>query len=85
MFGLISALSCLPILTGCLTGKPTVVSAPEVIRDKVPAALVRPCPRKQRGQLVTTGDIVDRLTYTEGALATCSAQVDGVRKWNERR
>ena len=75
--------ACLPIWTGCSTVKPAVVTAPQVIRETVPAALVRPCPKKQRGSLKTTADVVNRLTYTEGALDTCSAQVDGVRAWSE--
>ena len=83
MCGPILPALCLPILTGCLTDKPAVVTAPQVIRETVPAALVRPCPPKQRGPLKATSDIVNRLTYTEGALAACSAQVDGVRAWNE--
>lgn len=58
---------------------------PEVIKERVPAALVRACPGKQRGPLATTGAIVGRLTYTEAALDTCAAQVDGIRKWNERK
>ncbi|NGO50410.1 Rz1-like lysis system protein LysC [Allomesorhizobium camelthorni] len=66
-----------------MTDEPMVVTAPVVIRETVPAALVRPCPPKSRKPLATTGDLVNRLTYTEGALATCSAQVDGIRKWNE--
>jgi hypothetical protein len=60
-----------------------VVTAPQMIREQVPAALTRPCPKKRRGKLNTTADIVNRLTYTEGALDTCSAQVDGVRAWSE--
>lgn len=56
-----------------------------VTKERVPAALVKPCPKKQRKTLVTTGDIVNRLIYTEGALATCSAQVDGVRTWDAQR
>ena len=79
----ISVLLSLPILSGCLTSKPAVVTAPVVVRESVPAALVRPCPPGQRKPLVTTGDIINRLTYTEAALATCSAQVDGIRAWNE--
>lgn len=82
MCGPISALLCLPILSGCLIAKPKVVTARSVVRESVPAALVRPCPPRQRKPLVTTGDIVNRLTYTEGALATCAAQVDGIAKWN---
>lgn len=50
---------------------------------RAPAALVKPCPKKQRGPLKTTGAVIDRLTYTEGALATCAAQVDGIRKWDK--
>ena len=60
-----------------------MVTAPQVIREQVPTALTRPCPKKQRGPLNTTADIVNRLIYTEGALDTCSVQVDGVRAWNE--
>lgn len=75
--------ACLPILTGCLTAKPAVVTAPQVIRETPPASLTRPCPKKRRGKLTTTADIVNRLTYTEGALDTCSAQVDGMRAWSE--
>lgn len=75
--------ACLLSLSACSTSKGIVVSAPEVVREKVPAALVRPCPPKQRGSLKANADIVNRLTYTEGALATCAAQVDGVRAWNE--
>lgn len=73
------------MLCGCsLTGKGGVVVSEAVRpRDKVPAALTKPCPPKSRKPLVTTGDIVNRLIYTEGALATCAAQVDGVRRWNE--
>lgn len=66
-----------------MTGSKRVVTSTAVIREEVPAALLRPCPPKQRKPLVTTADIVNRLTYTEGALATCAAQVDGVRAWNE--
>lgn len=60
-----------------------MVTAPQLIRETVPAPLVRPCPRKQRGPLKSTADIVNRLTWTEGALDTCSAQVEGIRAWNE--
>lgn len=76
------ALLFLPIFASCSTTKERVVSKPEVIRERVPAALLRPCPGKSRKPIVTTGDIVNRLTYTEGALATCAAQVAKIRKWN---
>lgn len=83
MCGPILLAACLPILTGCLTDKPAVVAVPHVVREQVPAALTRPCPKKQRGKLGTTADLVNRLTYTEGALDTCAAQIDGIRAWNE--
>jgi hypothetical protein len=69
------------LISGCSwTAKPVVVSVPVVVRETVPAALLLPYPPKSRKPLATTGDVVNRLTYTEGALATCSAQVDGIRK-----
>lgn len=83
MSGPICLALCLPSLSGCLTGSERVVTSTAIIREEVPAALLHPCPPKQRKPLVTTADIVNRLTYTEGALATCAAQVDGVRAWSE--
>ena len=85
MFARISILLCLLSCASCsIAREPQVVVKPQVIRQKVPAALLRPCPRKQRGPIETTGDVIDRLTWTESALATCAAQVDGIRKWNAR-
>lgn len=49
---------------------------------RVPAALTEPCAQPRRGPLKTTGAIVDRLVWTEGALRACAAQVDGVRTWD---
>lgn len=83
MCGPIWLVAFLPILTACSTNRPALVTSSTVIREQVPAVLVRPCPPRQRKPLVTTADIVNRLTYTEAALATCSAQVDGVRAWGE--
>jgi len=72
----------LPISACSLTSKPSVLVQHSVTKERVPSALIAPCPKKQRKPLVTTGDVVNRLIYTEGALATCSAQVDGIRKWD---
>jgi hypothetical protein len=82
MCGPTSLLLSLPICACSWTGKPAAVTAPVVIRESVAAVLLRPCPPKSRKPLATTGDLVNRLTATEGALATCSAQVNGIRKWN---
>lgn len=79
----ISALLFLLILSGCSSvPKQIVVTKTEVIREKVPDAYLRKCPGPSRKPIVTTGDIIDRLTQTESALATCSAQVNKIRKWN---
>ncbi len=75
--------TCLLTLSACSTSRDVVIPAPEIVREKVPAALVRKCPAKQRGPLKATADIVNRLTYTESALDVCAAQVDGTRAWNE--
>lgn len=69
-------------LASCSTT--SVVSKPSIIREHVPSVLLKPCPKKSRKPIVKTGDIVDRLLITEGALAKCSAQVDGIRKWNSQ-
>lgn len=57
------------------------MAKPTVIREHVPDAYLRPClaPRKA---IVTTGDIVDLLTATRGALSTCNAQIGKIRGWN---
>ena len=53
-----------------------------LIREKVPDTLTRPCPKPYAGPIAKTGDFVSRGDHNEAALATCSAQVDGVREWN---
>lgn len=81
MSGLIFPLLFL-MLSGCnSTGSVTVVPKAEP-PPRVPAALIKPCPPKSRKPLVTTGDVVDRLLYTEGALDVCAAQVRGIAKWD---
>lgn len=77
----ISALLCLLISSCSLTSKQTVVSKPTVIREHVPASYLRPCVGPSK-PIVTTGDIVDALTGTRGALAACNAQIAKIRKWN---
>lgn len=80
---LIFAAPFLLISASCSTPpKQIVVTKTEVIREKVPDAYLRKCPGPSRKPIVTTGDIIDRLTQTESALATCSAQVNKIRKWN---
>ena len=77
---IISTLCCL-LISGCNSTDSVVVKT-ETVRERVPAALIRPCPAKQRKPLVTTGDLVNRLVYTEGALDTCAAQVAGIARWD---
>lgn len=52
---------------------------------KVPASILSlPCDPKRRGKLATTGDVVERLIYTEGALDKCRAKINAIRQWNKR-
>lgn len=84
MLPLICLASCLLTLGCASTSKPSVVVETKVVKLSVPDALLLPCPKKDRSRkIVTTGDIVSRLNWTEGALAKCSAQIDGIRAWNQ--
>jgi hypothetical protein len=56
-----------------------------VIKERIPAPLVRDCQAKRRGPLPTAGAIVDRLTYTEGALDECGTRMKKIRQWNDRQ
>lgn len=78
-------LAFLPILTGCLTSKPTTVVKTEIRYDLDPAPLLKTCPPKQRGALANVGALVDRLTYTENALDICAAQIKGLQAVNNER
>lgn len=49
----------------------------------MPEALVVPCPRPDARQWRTTRDIIASVDANEAALKTCSAQVDGVRAWDQ--
>ncbi|SDP92617.1 hypothetical protein SAMN05428967_4487 [Phyllobacterium sp. YR620] len=70
---------CLSLCAGCSTS-PKAFQATKVVEVYPPAALMAPCPNPYR-EVNTTGDLVNRLTATEGALKTCSAQIDGIRAW----
>lgn len=61
---------------------PEIVTAPTVVVAEPPEALLIPCPKPYR-PVTTTGGLVDQLTATRGALAVCSAQVDGIRRWRD--
>jgi hypothetical protein len=58
------------------------VAPPEIIKERVPAVLLRPCPPAWHGTIRTTGDFVERGDTNEAALKVCSAQVEGTRKWD---
>lgn len=68
--------------SACSTVEPSIVTRTEYVHARVPAALLAPCEKKQRGPLLTTGAIVSRLTFTEGALDRCAAKLAGVAKWD---
>lgn len=67
------------LCAGCSTG-PKPLSAPEMINQLPPQALLTPIPDPYR-PVKTTGDLVIRLNATESALKVCTAQVGGVRSW----
>lgn len=75
---------CLILLGACTTADPLVVVKPSVTQAKVPAALLRPCPKRWRkaGGPATVQDFVQRGDTNEAALGVCSAQVDAIRKWD---
>ena len=56
-----------------------------MVKEKVPAALIKPCPPPYRKPIETTGGFIERGDQNEAALATCSAQVDGIRAWDQRQ
>jgi hypothetical protein len=58
------------------------VAPPQIIKEKVPAALLRPCPKPWAGAIRTTGDFVTRGDRNEASLRACAAQVDGIRAWD---
>lgn len=67
------------ISSGCSTG-PDVVVKPEIVPALPPLALLRPCPNPFR-LIDTTGQLVEQLTATRGALKACAAQVDALAQW----
>lgn len=75
-------LLCLLPLAACTTAADVVV-APKMVRPEVPAALIASCPKPDRRPWRVTRDIVLTAAANEAALKQCSAQVDGVRAWNE--
>lgn len=67
-----------------MTVLPGVVVKTVVVKEKVPAALIKPCPPAYRKPITMTGDC-RRGDHNAAALATCSAQVDGIRAWDKEK
>ncbi|RWE59842.1 MAG: hypothetical protein EOS24_15635 [Mesorhizobium sp.] len=67
-----------------MTDKPQIVVKTVFVKEKVPANLIQPCPKKWRkaGGPAKTEDFVVRGDVNEAGLDTCSDQIDGVREWN---
>ncbi|ESZ63778.1 hypothetical protein NL532_00200 [Mesorhizobium sp. C120A] len=60
-----------------------VVVKTVTVREKVPAYLIQPCPKKwQKAGPWITEDFAVRGDVNEAGLDKCSGQVDGVREWN---
>jgi hypothetical protein len=75
--------ACLAIaaLCGCTTTSRTVIS-PEVLKMRVPPALIAKCKIPDSRKWKTVKDIVDTANVNESRLKACAAQVDGVREWD---
>lgn len=56
----------------------------EIVREPIPTALIRPCPEAWNKPVKITGDFVQRGDVNEAALRKCAAQVEAIRKWDER-
>ena len=80
-FVLSSISLCLVSLVGCTTTE-TVV-APKTVKLSVPPALIEPCQKPDRRKWSTVKDIVATANINEARLNACSAQVDGIRAWND--
>lgn len=67
-----------------MTAKPAVLVQTEIVRDRVPAALLKACPTAYSKPIKVTGDFVARGDVNEAALRKCAAQVAAIKKWDER-
>lgn len=72
------------MLSGCVTAKPAVLVETQIVRDKVPAALLKACPSAFNKPIRITGDFIKRGDVNEAALKKCAAQVAAIKKWDER-
>lgn len=78
-------LLCLMLCVGCKTVPPEVITKTVVVKERVPAALLKPCPAPYHKPIERTGHFIERGDHNEDALATCSAQVDGIRVWDQQQ
>lgn len=80
----ISILLFLVLCVGCSTSDSrNVLVITRTVKQRLPWDLVKPCPKALNKSASTTGVIVERLQHAEASLASCAAQVDGARAWNE--
>lgn len=49
----------------------------------MPEAFLVPCPQPDRRQWRTTRDIIASVDANEAGLKACTAQVDGIRAWDQ--
>ena len=56
----------------------------EIVREPIPSALLLDCPKGWTKPVKITGDFVQRGDVNEAALRKCAAQVEAIRKWDER-
>ncbi|MDR2051132.1 MAG: Rz1-like lysis system protein LysC [Deltaproteobacteria bacterium] len=69
---------CLILYTGC-SARTEMVPVPQVIREKIPAVLLRPIPAPEwRGK--TNGDLLDYARTLEAALNEALARIRAIRE-----
>lgn len=56
----------------------------QIVRDRIPAALLKACPKKFNKPVRITEDFIKRGDVNEAALRKCAAQIAAIRKWDER-
>lgn len=74
------------LLAACSTTEKPLVVTPKSVVTLVPDSLLEACRKKKRQPpAAKVGVIVDRLRYTEAALAECGARIEAIRSWKDRQ
>lgn len=77
----ISILVFLLPLSGCLADKTPVAVKTELVVNRVPPILLRPC-TETVVPVETTGDVIRQNRALSGDLAACNAKLTGIAAWD---